>query len=236
MTPLLNWDAPGPYRVAFSTRNGGVSQGPFATLNLGRMLGDDPKHVDENRGRLCAAVGVDLERLAMNFQRHSAVVNRASPGLRGEPGDALVTDEPRLPMLVLTADCLPVAIVRTNGDRPGAAVVHAGWQGLLEGVVEQAAAALGGKLAAVIGPAIGPCCYEVRDDVGVPLQEKFGADVLVGGKADLWTAAERALGFAGCESVERLDLCTACNPELFFSYRRDGKPRGGQGVIAVVDA
>jgi polyphenol oxidase len=231
---LIRWDAPGPYDVVFSTRRGGVSEGPFASLNLGRKLGDAPERVDENRRRLCAEVGAEVDRLALNYQRHTAQVNRAVAGRRGETGDGLWTDEPELPVLALGADCALVALARTNGDRPAVAVLHAGWKGLLAGIVEAGVAALGGRVAAVVGPTIGPCCYEVGEEVAAPFRARFGADVVSGRKLDLWTSTERALREAGCASVGRLDLCTACDAERFFSYRRDGKPRGGHGVLARV--
>ena len=233
--PLYRWDAPGPYDVAFSTRVGGVSDGPYASLNLGRKTGDDPERVDENRRRLCAELGADADRLALNYQLHSPIVNRAEAGARGTPGDGLWSDEPGVPVLALTADCVPVALARTNGDAPAVAVVHAGRIGILGGVLEAAVAALAGKrFAAVVGPAIGPCCYEVGEEVATPYRARFGADVVRGGNLDLWSVTERVLLDAGVDSVERLDLCTACNQELFFSYRRDGTPRGAQGVLARV--
>jgi YfiH family protein len=231
---LIRWDAPGPYEVVFSTRKGGVSDGPFTSLNLGRKLGDVPERVDENRRRLCAATGADLDRLALNFQRHTAIVNRAQPGRRGVTGDGLWTDEPEVPMLTLGADCALVALARTDGERPAIAVLHVGWRGLLAGVVEAGVAALGGRPAAIVGPAIGPCCYEVGEDIADAFRARFGPDVVSGRKLDLWTSAERALREAGCHDVERLDLCTACEPDRFFSYRRDGKPRGGHGLLARV--
>ena len=231
---MIRWDVAGPYEVVFTTRQGGVSTGRYASLNLGRANGDDPELVDENRRRACAAVGADAERLALNRQKHTAAVHRAHAGARGEPGDGLWTDERGVPMLALTADCLPIALARRDGDAPGLAVVHAGWRGLLDGIAAAAVHALGGVAAAVVGPAIGPCCYEVGEDVAAPFRDRFGADVVRDGKLDLWAAGERALRAAGCSSVERVDLCTACNPDLFFSYRRDGTPYGGQGVIGVV--
>jgi YfiH family protein len=227
------WDVPG-YEVVFSTRIGGVSEGPFAALNLGKLTLDREEHVEENRRRLCAEVGADVARLALNRQQHSAVVNRAREGSRGEPGDGLWTDEPGVPMLKLTADCVPIAIARA--DRPALAVLHAGWRGLLEGIVEAGASTLGGTLRAAVGPAIGPCCYEVGPEVAEPFRQRFGPDVLTGSRLDLWTAAERALGEAGVVKIERLDLCTSCNPELFFSHRRDDGITGRQGVIGVVGA
>lgn len=231
---MIRWDVPGQYDVCFSTRVGGVSEGPYASLNLGRMTGDEVERVDENRRRLCAEIGSDLARLALNRQIHSALVHRAEPGGRGEPGDGLWTDEPDLPILAFAADCLPIALARSNGDAPAVAVLHAGWRGLLGGVVATGAGALGDDLRACVGPAIGPCCYEVGPEVAEPFVAAFGADVLRGRNLDLWLSAERALRAAGVEHVERVDLCTACHPELFFSHRRDGKPRGVQGVIARV--
>lgn len=232
---MIRWGAPGPYEVVFSTRVGGVSEGPFESLNLGRMTGDEPERVDENRRLLCDYAGADVDKLAMNFQLHSTRMNRAEAGVRGTPGDGLWTDVPHVPLLALSADCLPIALMRANGERPAVAVLHAGWKGLLDGLAASAVHALGGGLvSAVIGPAIGPCCYEVRDDVGDPFRARFGRDIVRDGKLDLWRAAELALRNVGVGRVERVDLCTACHPELFFSYRRDGKPRGGQGVLAYV--
>jgi YfiH family protein len=231
---VIRWSPPGPYEVAFSTREGGVSDGPYDSLNLGRMTGDDVERVDENRRRLCAEVGTVPDRLALNRQIHSKLVHRAEPGARGEPGDGLWTEEPDLPVLAMSADCLPIALVRVGDARPAVAVLHAGWRGLLAGIVEEGVGALGGPVHAAIGPAIGPCCYEVGPEVAEPFTVAFGPDVLHGRNLDLWTAAERALRATGVEEVERVDLCTACNPDRFFSHRRTGKPRGVQGVIARV--
>ena len=231
---LYRWDAPGPYEVVFTTRVGGVSQGPFRSLNLGRKNGDDVDHVDENRRRVCRELAMDDERLAVNFQVHSAVVNRARAGSRGQvQGDGLWTEERGLPLLALTADCVPIALVRTEG-RQAAAVLHAGRIGILAGLLQQGVATLGRGVAAAIGPAIGPCCYEVQEDVAGPYRSRFGRGILAGGRLDLWSAAERVLREAGCARVDRFDLCTACRPELFFSNRRDGIPRGSQGVVAAL--
>jgi polyphenol oxidase len=235
---VIRWGAPGPYEVAFSTRAGGVSEGPFESLNLTHGpawwdFRDRDENVIENRTRVCQAIGADPARLTVNIQRHTSVVHRAQPGRR-EVGDALWTDEPETPMLAIGADCALVALVRTNGDRPAAAVVHAGRIGLLAGVLEAAVGTLGGGIAAVIGPTIGPCCYAVGEEVAAPYRERFGAEIVSSGRLDLPTAAESVLREAGCAWVERLDLCTSCRADLFFSYRRDGTPRGGHGVIARV--
>jgi YfiH family protein len=226
---VITWDQPG-YVVAFTTRVGGVSDAPYASLNLTHGTGDDPARVEENRRIACDAVRLPYERLAFNRQVHSPTVHRAHAGKRGEPGDGLWTDEPQLPMLAMSADCLPIAIARTAGER-ALAVLHAGWRGLAEGVVAAGVAALGaGPKAAVIGPAIGPCCYEV----GAEVSSLFDDDLTNDGNLDLWTAAERALVAAGVEHVDRIDLCTRDYPQLFFSHRRDGLARGVQGVIGAL--
>jgi len=231
----MRWHAEGPYEVVFTTRVGGVSEGPYASLNLGRKTGDDVERVDENRRRACAEIGADAQLLALNYQVHSATVHRARAGARGDRGDGLWTDDPGLPVLAMSADCLPLALARTDGTAPAVAVLHAGWRGLLAGIVDAGVAALGdGPLAAAVGPAIGPCCYEVCDDVAVPFRARFGRDIVRDGRLDLWRAAELALTEAGVTQVERTDICTSCHPELFFSHRRDGKPRGVQGVLARV--
>ena len=237
---LIRWEAPGPYRVAFSTRVGGVSEEPFESLNLGVMTGDAPDRVIENRGRLCGEVCVDAQRGQMAWQQHGAIVRKAeAEGLTAlveRPRcDGLWTAEPGVGMMLVAADCLPIALARTDGSRPGLAVLHAGWKGLLGGIVQSGVAALGSaRLAAVIGPGIGPCCYEVREDVAGPYRTAFPRGIVRNGRLDMWSAAEHALREAGCRSVERVDLCTSCHPELFFSHRRDGPRTGRQGVIAAI--
>ncbi|HXL45234.1 MAG TPA: polyphenol oxidase family protein, partial [Candidatus Binatia bacterium] len=174
--PLIRWEAPGPYTVAFSTRLGGVSEGSFESLNLGRRTRDKSENVDENRRLLCASVGVEPERLALNRQVHGATVNRAEPGERTKDGDGLWTDEPGVPMLAFSADCLPIALARVNGT-PGLALLHAGRLGLLDGIVQAGVAALGGPLMAIVGPGIGPCCYEVGENILGAYRARFGPDV-----------------------------------------------------------
>lgn len=226
---MIRWDEPG-YLVSFTTRSGGVSSGDYESLNLTTGTGDVAALVEENRRIACAALGLDAQQLAFGRQVHSTIVRRAYAGKRGEPGDGLWSDEPGLPLLAMSADCLPIAIVRRDGRR-ALAVLHAGWRGLTEGVVAAGVAALGpGAKAAIVGPAIGPCCYEVGDEVAA----LFDPDLTVDRKLDLWTAAERALRAAGVEAVERVDLCTRCHPELFFSHRRSGRARGVQGVLGAV--
>jgi YfiH family protein len=231
---VIRWEAEG-YEVAFTTRVGGVSEGPYASLNLGRKSGDIPERADENRRIACEAIGADVEKLALNYQVHSTRVLRAAPAVRGEHADGLWTDEPGLPLLAMSADCLPIAVARADTSTPAVAVLHAGWRGLLAGIVAEGTEALGdGVLTAAIGPAIGPCCYEVGEEVAAPFRERFGDDVVREGRLDLWTSAERALRAAGVQRVDRFDRCTACEPETFFSHRRDAGCTGRQGVIAYV--
>jgi YfiH family protein len=239
---LIDWHAPGPYRVAFSTRSGGISEGPFASLNLGILTEDEPARVVHNRALLCDTVGADPNDATMAWQRHGATVMRADargivmPGTVYDHCDGLWSDEPGCAMLLLTADCLPIALARANSGRPAIAILHAGWRGLLAGIVGAGVRALGSRqLVAAIGPGIGPCCYEVGEEVAGPFREAFGEDVVHdGSRLDLWTAAERALRAAGVESVDRADLCTSCHPHRFFSHRRDHGRTGRQGVIAYV--
>jgi len=237
---VIRWETEWPYLVAFSTRDGGVSEGPYESLNLGILTADDPARVVENRRVLADRVGIDPERARMAWQRHGVDVQKASPegiltpGTTHEPCDGFWSDEPGQGMMLLTADCLPLAIGRADGDRPALAVLHAGWRGLLDGIVESGARALGtGPLTAAIGPGIGPCCYEVGPDVADPFEARFG-EVVSDGKLDLWRAAELALEESGVEEIERTDLCTFCHPQLFFSHRRDRGITGRQGVIAAL--
>ncbi len=239
---LFNWDAPGPYRVAFSTRVGGVSEGAFESLNLGILTDDDPDRVVVNRRRLCEAVGADPATATMAWQVHGARVAEAesrgvvTPGTIYERCDGLWSDRPRQAMMLLTADCFPVALGRLQGD-PALAVLHVGWKGLLGGIAANGVAAIrdGGAVVAAIGPGIGPCCYEVGEEVAAPFRERFGEDVMQGRNLDLAEATERALRSAGCEVAWRSDRCTSCERELFFSHRRDRGLTGRQGVVAYID-
>jgi polyphenol oxidase len=238
---LLEWEGiPEAYRVAFTTRLGGVSEGAFESLNLGILTEDDPDRVVENRRRLCAAVGVDADTATMAWQVHGSAVTEAKPkGILErtvfDQCDGLWSDRPGQAMALVTADCFPVAIARADGGKPGLCVLHVGWRGLLEGIVASGTGALGeGPLTAAIGPGIGACCYEVGEEVAGPFRQRFGDDVVVDGRLDLGGATEQALREAGVASVERLTHCTACEPELFFSHRRDHGRTGRQGVIASI--
>lgn len=241
--PLMRWTAaPKGVAVGFTGRRGGVSQEAFASLNLGALTADRAWRVAENRRRAVAAIGGDGETATMAWQVHGSdlreVVEQPASGRFLEPGaeafpksDGLVTSLPDRTLALLTADCLPVAIAAADGSR--LALLHAGWRGLAAGIVEGGVAAVGGRVTAAVGPGAGPCCYEVGDDVAAPLTASYGADVVHEGRADLWLCAERALHAAGAERVDVAGECTICNPDRYFSHRRDRGITGRQGVVGV---
>ena len=237
---MIRWES-GSCVVAFTTRVGGVSSGAFESLNLGALTDDDPLNVVENRRRACTAVDADPTTGTMAWQHHGAEVRRAEPRGLVTPGtqfdrcDGLWSDEPGQAMMLLTADCLPLALARANGAAPALAILHVGWRGLLAGIVGRGAEALGGgRLAAAIGPGIGPCCYEVGEEVATPFRTAFGDEIVHENRLDLWSAAEQALRAAGCREVERTDLCTYCHPDRFFSHRRDRGRTGRQGAVGCI--
>jgi len=210
----------GTARALFTTRRGGVSGGPYDSLNLGRLTGDDDANVDTNRERLAQSLGVGWERVRWARQVHGTDVSRGER----EEADAQIVEEPGVPALVFVADCLPIAIAAPTR----AAMVHAGWRPLAGGILTKAVAELGdGPRRAVIGPGIGPCCYEVGDDV----RERFPPEAHHGRRLDLKLAARRALEAAGVERIDDVGLCTACHPELFFSHRRDRGVTGRQAGL-----
>jgi len=229
-------DLPGA-RAIFTTRRGGVSRGPYASLNLGRWTDDDPAAVAANRDRLAAALGLERTSIAQGRQVHEATVRRVGarpdPDSPPEPADGQATALPGVAALVLTADCLPVALAA-----PGAvAMLHAGWRGLAGGVLVEGVAALRevggpGPVVAAIGPGAGACCYEAGEEVHTALAA-YGPAPRRGRHADLKLAARRALASAGVEEVHDVGLCTICSPpELFFSHRRDGGVTGRQAGFA----
>lgn len=238
---LITVPAPAGVRAAFSSRLGGVSQGRWAGLNLGASAGDSAADVRENRTRLAAGLGLDAERVTMGNQVHGTDVRvidaptrpgRFTGGLRGWPdGDGLATDVEGIALVVLGADCLPVLLWRRDGQRIAAA--HAGWRGLIDGVLANAVAALGvdAEAGAAIGPGAGACCYEVDAALRSRFASRYGADTVSGDCVDLVAAATVALQEAGVQSVVNLSECTVCHPDRFYSYRRDGQTGRQAGVI-----
>ncbi len=233
----------GGARVAFTTRLGGVSEAPYNSLNLGLLTDDDPIAVATNRARLVAALGRRPERIGFARQVHGAELEthaglplRCSFSPQGTAkelrsgelpeADGHVVTGPGIAALVLIADCLPVALYGPGG----VAMLHCGWRGLAAGIVAAGAEVVGATTAA-IGPGIGPCCYEVGDEVLEPFAE-LGEGVAAGRMLDLPEVARRLLAAAGVERVESAGLCTSCESELFFSHRRDHGRSGRQAAIA----
>jgi polyphenol oxidase len=233
----LDAELPGA-RAAFSTRVGGVSEPPYEALNVAILTGDDRGAVRDNRSRLAGALDRDPAGVVMARQVHGAELLRhrtaqeprvyADVVMSPERVDAHSTDNPELTPLVVVADCLPVAV----SGRGGVAMAHCGWRGLAGGVIQETAAAVEADAAAV-GPGIGSCCYEVGDEVLAEFEDLDG--VAEGRMLDLTAVARALLARAGVSEVESADLCTSCNPELFYSHRRDGERTGRQAGLAWVD-
>ena len=211
--------------MAFSTRLGGVSEGPYESLNLGILTEDERGRVEQNRERLAAAAGIEPESIAMGWQVHGVDVKEwdAPPDGELDKVDAHVTARDDLTLLVLVADCLPVAL--SDGAR--IAMVHCGWRGLAGGILRRAVERFGGTPAAAVGPGIGPCCYEVGDEV----LHYFGERFANGRMLDLRAIADAGLRAAGVAQIEHVDLCTSCRDDLFFSHRRDEGVTGRQGGL-----
>jgi polyphenol oxidase len=229
----------GAASAAFATRVGGVSEAPFDRLNLGVATDDAGEAVVENRGRLAAALELDPSQIPIGLQVHGADLafhpGPQEPSPYARPGspipelDGHVVSAPGLAPLVFTADCLPVALAGPGG----VAMLHCGWRGLAAGIVAAGAQAVGAT-AAAIGPGIGPCCYEVGEDVLAAFSD-LGAGIATGRMLDLTAVARRLLAAAGVERVQTAGLCTSCEPELFFSHRRDQGRTGRQGSLVWIE-
>src|SRR5690349_20037172 len=217
-------------RLLFSTRLGGVSEGPYASLNLGRLTDDPDENVHENRRRLCAAIGHPWERVHFGRQVHGARVVRSKEQRRAfQEADGQATARDVVAALVFVADCLPILLATEQA----VAALHGGWKPLAAGIVAEGVAALravggSGPIHAALGPSARGCCYEVGAEVHARLP---------GGRVgecnlDLAKVATARLEAAGVETVRDVGLCTMCRPDLFFSHRRDRGVTGRQaGVV-----
>ena len=226
-----DWPAPTNVRALSTTRAGGVSQGPWHSLNLGLSCGDDSAHVSANRQALRAVLPAEPAWLR---QVHGTRVQDVSYGAgTGIEGDAAVSMAPGAVLAILSADCLPVLLCDRRGTRVAAA--HAGWRGLAAGVIEQTIAALGEpaeELLAWLGPAIGGAVYEVGGEVRAAFAARRTASAKVVERAfrpsgdrwllDLEEAARTVLSAAGVERTYGGGFCTFSDPGRFFSHRRDG--------------
>jgi hypothetical protein len=229
---------------------GGVSEGSFAELNLSAKWPEEAQNVDANYDRLARWAGFDRQRLYLARQVHGAqgvqVLDQPPAEIRAAEADYLFTDRPGVTVGVITADCVPLLLA--DATRPAVAAAHAGWRGLVAGVIAAAVRSLVGlgsrpqDLVAGLGPCIGPCCFEVGEEVATAFADAFGGDrdiVLPAGvgptplpkpHVDLWRAARAALMKAGVDASRIADPpgCTMCQPERFYSYRRDGARIGQQ--------
>ena len=236
------WRVAHPLRgavLAFSTRQGGVSEGPYQSLNIGRSTLDRPEAIEENRRRLLLSLGLDPARLATAGQVHGAVAKTVSaPGLHPDC-DALVTRVPGITLAVTAADCLPILYAV-----PGAiAVAHSGWRGTASGAPEAALAAVcdagradPGATTVHLGPCIRSCCYQVGPDVAARFPEAAVRRENQALYLDLPLAARLRLEAAGVPppAIHDTGACTACNPEWYFSHRRDHGLTGRQWGLAAL--
>lgn len=231
---------------AFSTRVGGVSSGPFDSLNLGNPKGcpvqDDVGHIQENYRRLCGAAGLPDRPIHRVHQVHGCAVARVSSGDAPDAdleADALISEDPACILSVRIADCVPILLASEDGR--AVAAVHAGWRGVVAGVVGSALRKLnhGGRCLAAIGPCISGEAFEVGPEVVGEFRRVFGdaAPIAPGsnGKAhiDLRRAVQLQLRAAGLseEQIDTTDRCTYRDAEEFFSHRRDNGVTGRMAAL-----
>ena len=217
---------PGSARVWFFTRNGGVSEPPYDSLNVSTLVGDDPDAVAENLSRIRSV----MDGRPSAWVRQVAgdgIVTVEEPGFAGE-ADALVTGKEGFALVVAVADCVPVALVGEGA----VGMVHSGWRGTLAGIVGKAARVVSPRGRAYVGPCIRGCCYEVSEELAGRFAEKFGSRVVSGRYLSLPDAIRVDLEEAGNYEVHDLGLCTGCRPDLFYSHRKQG-PKTGRALAAV---
>lgn len=237
----------------FTTRLGGVSQGHLASMNIGTHRGDAPENVQRNYEILADALGFDTANLVLTHQTHTDTVLRVGSAQYGagltQPElpecDALITNVPGTALVVFSADCTPILLYDPVTGAVGAA--HAGWRGTAAGIaaktVQKMCEAYGCKaetIRAAIGPNIAQCCFETNWDVPEAMINSLGkeAENYIRQKGDKYYVNLKEMNAlwlkrAGVESISISDACTACRPDLYWSYRRVGNDRGSQGAIIV---
>lgn len=231
---------------AVTTRHGGVSQPPWATLNLGGSVHDDPAAVYENTERMCAALDVPRASLVTAYMvagNRVAVAREEHRGQFFRETDALVTTTPGVFLTLRYADCVPALLV--DPVRRAVGIAHAGWRGTLALVTQRTAEAMMAEfgcraedIRAAIGPSIGPCCYEVGHEVVAQARAVFGgqADALLLPRTtrthlDLWQANRLQLEAVGVGQVEVAGICTRCHTHDYFSHRGEGGRTGRFGAV-----
>ncbi|BAF60013.1 MAG: peptidoglycan editing factor PgeF [Pelotomaculum sp.] len=251
-------DATGIVVHCFTTRCGGVSSGPYSSLNTAFHVGDSAENVRANRALACRALGIDPAGLVAGKQVHGDVVRAVERQDRGRGAfsdedslpdtDALVTGVPQLPLSAYFADCVPVFLL--DPVKRAVALAHAGWKGTALKIglktVEKMSRIFGSNpqdCLAGIGPSVGPCCYEVDDRVMIPFRKAFPdiGEIAVEApagrwKLNLWEANRRTLLYAGLksENIKVARICTSCRNDLFFSYRAQGGTAGRMAALIML--
>jgi polyphenol oxidase len=227
---------------AFTTRNGGVSIGPYASMNLSATIGDSVDAVTKNRNRLADVLGVNKSTIRLQTQIHGGTVERLTRNTDLEPlsADAFLTSELGIPAIIGIADCVPVLLATNDGRAVGA--IHAGWRGAVAGVISNAVDSMANwydadptELRAAIGPAIGACCFEVGDEVAENISEGFVVRNQSKAHVDLPGFVRHQLVSSGLApgSIDVTDICTKCRTDLCFSHR-GGEGNTGRMVAAIV--
>lgn len=241
-----------------STRFGGVSKPPYDSMNLALHVGDEEMDVVENRRRFLGLLGMDFERLTTPEQVHGDNIMRVGEAEAGRgrfsyadsipATDALMTDVPGIPLMLCFADCTPVLLF--DPVHRAAAIAHGGWKGTVRSIAAKTVRAMAEAFGthpkdclAAIGPAIGPCCYEVGGEVAEEFRKAFPrfADKIISDRdgkicLDLWQANRLQLAEAGLlpENIDGAGLCTACNARTFFSYRAEGPTTGRIAAVMAI--
>lgn len=238
---IPDWPAPPGVRALSTLRGGGLSEAPYASLNLGDHVGDTAAAVTENRRALRAAAGLPAEPVWLQ-QVHGICAHDLDSSPVG-PADAAITAQPHRICAILTADCLPI-LLATHSGAPRVGALHAGWRGLAAGVIEATLSALGAPpstLLAWLGPALGPCHFEIGAQVREALlagdpgaEAAFVANARGRFMADLYALARRRLQSLGVQRIYGGGECTYSNPDKYFSYRRDGRT-GRQAALIWLD-
>lgn len=248
--PWLEVHLPGLFRAGFSTRSGGVSAQGYAELNTSYWVGDETESVDRNLEILGTSLGFTGEDVVLPWQVHGLEILQLDECRRrgGHPQcDGLILQADRDAgklALMISGDCLTVLLL----GRRSLGLIHAGWRGLRDGILQKGVAAMAEDkpFLAVFGPAIGPCCYPVGEDVAREVETRLGPQAVVRTQGqsqeqprlDLWSGACLALEEAGLEKSRVVNprLCTACRTDLFYSHRREGPRTGRHTAVAWVEA
>lgn len=249
LTVLIpDWELPTGVTALVTTRLGGVSEAGYASLNLGTHVGDNPTKVRRNRHRLRQTLPSDVTIQWLRQVHGTAVISprhyqqaNALSRLGVKTGDACVVNQLNLAAAVLTADCLPVLFASQDGQQVAAA--HAGWRGLLSGVLEATLQSFSCSPATItcwLGPAIGPCHFEVGGEVRdafLAYEKSLARDPAAMASTfqsvshdkylmDIYAAARLRLAYAGLNNISGGQRCTVCDDKHWFSYRRDGAVSG----------